>query len=132
VSTVDGTLVTRVRPFSTECLLLRIRRLSRLHPSGQLRVSTPVITRQTIHESSSAAIPRLCHCNKEVPTMKALLAYARLIDAVNDKFGAIAKWAVILSCLISATNAIVRYSASYSSNAFLEIQWYLFAACVML
>ncbi|MBW8830900.1 MAG: TRAP transporter small permease subunit [Burkholderiales bacterium] len=64
--------------------------------------------------------------------MNALLAYARLIDVVTDKFGAIAKWAVILSCFISATNAVVRYTASYSSNAFLEIQWYLFAACVML
>jgi len=64
--------------------------------------------------------------------MNALLAYARFIDAVTDKFGAIAKWAVILSCFISATNAVVRYAASYSSNAFLEIQWYLFAACVML
>lgn len=64
--------------------------------------------------------------------MNALLAYARFIDAVNDKFGAIAKWAVMLSCFISATNAVVRYVLSYSSNAFLEIQWYLFAACVML
>jgi TRAP-type mannitol/chloroaromatic compound transport system permease small subunit len=43
-----------------------------------------------------------------------------------------AKWAVLLSCLISATNAVVRYLADYSSNAFLEIQWYFFAACVML
>ena len=43
-----------------------------------------------------------------------------------------AKWAVLLSCLISAGNAFVRYLADYSSNAFLEIQWYLFAACVML
>jgi TRAP-type mannitol/chloroaromatic compound transport system permease small subunit len=51
---------------------------------------------------------------------------------LNDKFGAIAKWAVILSCFISATNAVVRYLLSYSSNSFLEIQWYLFAACVML
>lgn len=64
--------------------------------------------------------------------MNALLAYTRFIDAVNDRFGAIAKWAVLLSCFISATNAVVRYSLSFSSNAFLEIQWYLFAACVML
>ena len=39
---------------------------------------------------------------------------------------------MLASCLISATNAAVRYLANYSSNAFLEIQWYLFAACVML
>ena len=64
--------------------------------------------------------------------MNALLAYTRFIDAINDRFGSIAKWAVFASCFISASNAVVRYLASYSSNAFLEIQWYLFAACVML
>ncbi len=64
--------------------------------------------------------------------MNALLTLARWIDAVNDRFAIIAKWAVLASCLISATNAVVRYAADYSSNAYLEIQWYLFAACVML
>jgi TRAP-type mannitol/chloroaromatic compound transport system permease small subunit len=39
---------------------------------------------------------------------------------------------VLASCFISAINAVVRYGLAYSSNAFLEIQWYLFAACVML
>lgn len=63
--------------------------------------------------------------------MNALLALARLIDSITDKFGAVAKWAVIASCFISAANAIVRYTLDYSSNGFLEIQWYLFAACVM-
>jgi len=60
-----------------------------------------------------------------------LLKCVRLIDALTDRFGAIAKWAVILSCFISAANAIVRYTFDYSSNGFLEIQWYLFAVCVM-
>lgn len=64
--------------------------------------------------------------------MDALLRLSRLIDAINDRFAVIAKWAVLLSCLISAVNAVVRYAANYSSNAYLEIQWYLFAACVML
>jgi len=64
--------------------------------------------------------------------MNALFAFARFMDAVSDRFGVIAKWAVLASCFISASNAVVRYLASYSSNAFLEIQWYLFAACVML
>ena len=64
--------------------------------------------------------------------MNGLLALARGVDRLNDRFGALARWAVLLSCLISATNAIVRYALDYSSNAFLEIQWYLFAACVML
>ncbi|HEX6708528.1 MAG TPA: TRAP transporter small permease subunit [Albitalea sp.] len=63
--------------------------------------------------------------------MNGLLAFARWVDWVSDKFGAVAKWAVVLSCFISATNAAVRYTFDYSSNAFLEIQWYLFAAAVM-
>ncbi|MET0333773.1 MAG: TRAP transporter small permease subunit [Rhizobacter sp.] len=64
--------------------------------------------------------------------MSALFRLAHFIDALNDRFGSIAKWAVFASCFISAANAVVRYSFDYSSNAFLEIQWYLFAACVML
>lgn len=64
--------------------------------------------------------------------MKALLALAQAIDRLNDRVGALAAWATLLSCVISATNAVVRYGLDYSSNAFLEIQWYLFAACVML
>jgi TRAP-type mannitol/chloroaromatic compound transport system permease small subunit len=63
--------------------------------------------------------------------MSYLLALARLIDAVNDRFAGLAQWAVFLACAISAGNAFVRYGLNFSSNAFLEIQWYLFAACVM-
>jgi len=64
--------------------------------------------------------------------MNAMLSLSRIIDRLNDWFAITAKWAVFLSCLISATNACVRYGLNYSSNAFLEIQWYLFAGCVML
>lgn len=64
--------------------------------------------------------------------MKALLQLAHGIDWLNDRFGKLAAWAVLLSCLISALNAVVRYTLNYSSNAYMEIQWYLFAACVML
>ncbi len=64
--------------------------------------------------------------------MSSLLQLSRLIDWISDRFGFIAKWSIFLACLISATNAVVRYMANYSSNAFLEIQWYLFGAAVML
>jgi len=64
--------------------------------------------------------------------MNALLAYSRLVDWVTDRFAVIAKYAVMLSCFISAGNAVIRYLFDYSSNGWLEIQWYLFAACVML
>ena len=63
--------------------------------------------------------------------MQALLALARWIDALTDRFAFIAKWSVAAACFISAANALVRYGFDYSSNAFLEIQWYLFAVCVM-
>jgi TRAP-type mannitol/chloroaromatic compound transport system permease small subunit len=64
--------------------------------------------------------------------MKALLSLSRGIDWLNDKFAVLAIWAVLLSCVISALNAIVRYTFNYSSNGFTEIQWYLFAGVVML
>ncbi len=64
--------------------------------------------------------------------MKALLKLAALIDRLNDLFGEIAKWAVLAACFISAGNAAIRYALNFSSNAYLEIQWYLFAAAVML
>lgn len=64
--------------------------------------------------------------------MKALLALARGIDWLTHKVGWIAAVAVIASCFISAGNAVVRFLFSNSSNAWLEIQWYLFAVCVML
>jgi TRAP-type mannitol/chloroaromatic compound transport system permease small subunit len=64
--------------------------------------------------------------------MRHLLALAKGIDWINDRFGWIAEWAVFLSCFISAGNAVVRYLLDLSSNGLLEIQWYLFAACVML
>jgi len=62
----------------------------------------------------------------------ALLKLSAVIDAINAKFGVVANWTVLLACLISAGNAVVRYAISESSNGWLEIQWYLFTATVML
>lgn len=64
--------------------------------------------------------------------MNALLKFTRAVDFVNDKIGLIANWLVLLSCVISAGNALSRYSLNLSSNAWLEIQWYMFAGMVML
>src|SRR5262245_43978311 len=64
--------------------------------------------------------------------MNRLLAFSRAIDFVNEKLGWIADWLVLLSCLISAGNAFSRYAFSISSNAWLEIQWYMFGALVLL
>ena len=64
--------------------------------------------------------------------MKQLLALSRAIDLVNEKLGWVADWLVLASCLISAGNAFSRYAFSMSSNAWLEIQWYMFGTLVML
>ena len=64
--------------------------------------------------------------------MKPLLALSRVIDTINERFARIAEWCVLLSCLISAGNAAMRYGFNFSSNAWLEIQWYMFAAMFML
>lgn len=64
--------------------------------------------------------------------MAALLKLSRLIDVVNEWIGKIVMWLVLAAVLISAGNAIVRKVFSTSSNAWLEIQWYLFAAVFML
>ena len=64
--------------------------------------------------------------------MQGLLAFSRVIDAVNHRLSWIADWLVLLACLISAGNAFSRYAFGMSSNAWLEIQWYMFGAVVML
>ena len=64
--------------------------------------------------------------------MVALLGLSRLVDRVNDWVGRWLRWLVLAAVLISAGNAIVRKMFSTSSNALLEIQWYLFAAVFML
>jgi TRAP-type mannitol/chloroaromatic compound transport system permease small subunit len=64
--------------------------------------------------------------------MNFLLSASRFIDAVNERLSVIADALVLLSCLISAGNAFSRYAFAISSNAWLEIQWYMFGALVML
>src|SRR5262245_42479101 len=66
------------------------------------------------------------------PSVEVLLKLSRAIDHVNDRFGEIANWLVLFACLISAGNAASRYLFSASSNAWLEVQWYMFAGMVLL
>ncbi|WP_422015655.1 TRAP transporter small permease subunit [Reyranella sp.] len=63
--------------------------------------------------------------------MRSLLAFSALIDALNEKIGNICNWLVLLACVVSAGNAMVRYAYDTSSNGWLEIQWYMFAVIVM-
>jgi TRAP-type mannitol/chloroaromatic compound transport system permease small subunit len=64
--------------------------------------------------------------------VKFLLRLSRLIDTVNRYVSLVATWMVLLSCVISAGNAVSRYAFGVSSNGWLEIQWYMFAAMFML
>lgn len=59
--------------------------------------------------------------------MNALLKLSGYIDAISEQIGKKAGWLVLAVALISAANALVRYTFHYSSNAFLDIQWNLFS-----
>ena len=59
--------------------------------------------------------------------MQALLKISRAIDWLNERIGRLLIWAVLAMVLVSTGNAVVRYALRTSSNAWLELQWYLFA-----
>ena len=64
--------------------------------------------------------------------MKALLAVSRAVDALNEHVGRLIYWCVLIMVLVSAGNATSRYALNIASNAWLELQWYLFAAVFLL
>jgi len=64
--------------------------------------------------------------------LRFLLSISRFIDGLNERIGKSVYWLVLAMVLISAANAIVRKVFNYSSNAFLEAQWYLFSAVFLL
>ena len=59
--------------------------------------------------------------------MKLLLGLSRAIDALNEQIGKLTYWLILAAVLISTGNALMRYTFNMSSNAWLEIQWYLFS-----
>ena len=69
--------------------------------------------------------------------MQKLLTIASWIDRLNERVGRLACWLTLLMILIGSFNAIARYVGRYwgislTSNAFLEMQWYLFSAVFLL
>ena len=64
--------------------------------------------------------------------MQALLRFSRAVDWLNTQVGKYAIWLILASTVISGVNAIVRKLFNMSSNAYLEVQWYLFAASFLL
>lgn len=64
--------------------------------------------------------------------MKFLLAISKGIDAVSNMVGKVSAWLILVAVLISAGNAVVRKAFSISSNAWLELQWYLYGTVFLL
>ena len=64
--------------------------------------------------------------------MNLLLRLSRAIDWLNEHIGRLVYWLVLAMVLISAGNATTRYALNIASNAWLELQWYLFAAVFLL
>src|SRR6201988_2996956 len=63
--------------------------------------------------------------------MRPLLAMSTAIHQLNEKIGYVCNLLVLIACLVSAGNAMIRYAFSYSSNGWLEAQWDMFAVLVM-
>jgi TRAP-type mannitol/chloroaromatic compound transport system permease small subunit len=65
-------------------------------------------------------------------SVKPWLALSGAIDAITERIGRFVYWLILLVVVISAANAVVRKAFNYSSNAYLEIQWYLFSAIFLI
>ena len=63
--------------------------------------------------------------------MRALLGLSTIIDVINEKIGVVCNWLVLLACIVSGGNAMIPFAYDMSSNAWLEVQWYMFAVIVM-
>jgi TRAP-type mannitol/chloroaromatic compound transport system permease small subunit len=64
--------------------------------------------------------------------MNALLKFSKAVDWLNGQIGKYVIWLILASTVISALNAVVRKAFNVGSNAFLEVQWYLFAASFLI
>jgi TRAP-type mannitol/chloroaromatic compound transport system permease small subunit len=64
--------------------------------------------------------------------MKTLLRLCALVDRINERIGRWASWLTLIAVLVCTVNAMVRYSLHMSSNAWLELQWYLNAGMFLL
>lgn len=64
--------------------------------------------------------------------MNALLAFSRGVDWITERIGRTVYWLLLAAVVISTVNALMRYAFDIGSNAWLELQWYLFAAVFML
>src|SRR4051794_21892624 len=65
-------------------------------------------------------------------SIRALLVFSRGVDWLNEHIGRLMYWGVLIMVLVSAANATSRYALNMASNAWLELQWYLFAVVFLL
>jgi TRAP-type mannitol/chloroaromatic compound transport system permease small subunit len=75
---------------------------------------------------------RVIPVESEETKLNALLGLSRLIDTINEHIGRAVYWLILVTVLVSAANATSRYALDRASNAWLELQWYLFAAVFLL
>lgn len=68
------------------------------------------------------------NANRPEVVVSFLLSLSRLIDRITERIGHALYWLILVTVLISAANAVVRKAFNYSSNSYLEAQWYLFSA----
>lgn len=64
--------------------------------------------------------------------MNGLLSLSRVMDGVSERLGKLVSWLILGAVLVSTINALIRYTFNIGSNAFLELQWYLFSAVFLL
>jgi TRAP-type mannitol/chloroaromatic compound transport system permease small subunit len=69
---------------------------------------------------------------REETALQGLINISKLIDRLNDNVGKLTYWLTLIAVLVSSGNATVRYLFDTSSNAWLELQWYLFSAVFLL
>ena len=94
----------------------------------------PLLLTSVLRQQFSAieCLPGINNFRERKPTMSSLLSFSRFVDALNEKIGTAISWALLAAVLICSGNALVRYLINTSSNAWLEIQWYLFGAIFLL
>ena len=68
---------------------------------------------------------------QEKTSMQGLLKMSGLIDGMNERIGRATIWLILIVVIISAGNAVSRFALNISSNAMLEVQWYMFSAVFM-
>jgi TRAP-type mannitol/chloroaromatic compound transport system permease small subunit len=98
---------------------------------GRRQVNMPPLENTRTKTINGLRARRDSCATPERPRMNSMLKMSQLIDGLNERIGRYLMWLVLAAVVISAANAVVRKAFDTSSNAFLEIQWYLFAAVVL-